>query len=369
VALLLLAADRTGSVAIGGTLVATLLVPHVVAAPLVGTLVDRSPRPEAVLAGAVALFAAGLAVPVVLLGNGPLWPSFLALAGAGCCGPAITGGLTSHLAALVGPRQQGRAFGLDSLFYNLASMAGPAVVGLGAAALGSGPATVMLAAAAALGALGTATQRRPPVDQGRATTSRRSLLGGARAIVANPQLRALTLTTTLGQIGPGGLAVVATVLATSVHRPAISGLLLSTSAVGSLLGSLLWTWRPLPAQRAPAVTAWTMIGAGAPLAAAAATDSLPLVTALFGLSGFFVGPFAAALFLARNLLAPESLRAQVFTLGAGLKVGASALGAGLLGLATHLPVSVGLVLVAASPMLAGTLGLLIDRRRRHRRAA
>jgi hypothetical protein len=49
-----------------------------------------------------------------------------------------------------------------------------------------------------------------------------------------------------GQIGPGSLAVVAAVLATSQHRPTSSGLLLTAIAAGAFLGSLLWTWRPIP---------------------------------------------------------------------------------------------------------------------------
>jgi hypothetical protein len=106
-----------------------------------------------------------------------------------------------------------------------------------------------------------------------------------------------------------------------------------------------------------------MIGIGVPLAVAAASDSLPLTAALFGVSGLFVGPFAAALFLARNELAPDAVRAQVFTIGAGLKVTASALGAGLIGFAGQLPASTQLLLVAASPILAGLLGILLRRRR------
>lgn len=42
VSLVLLALHQTGSAALGGAMVAPLLVPHVVAAPLVGVLVDRA---------------------------------------------------------------------------------------------------------------------------------------------------------------------------------------------------------------------------------------------------------------------------------------------------------------------------------------
>jgi hypothetical protein len=274
-----------------------------------------------------------------------------------------TGGLTSRLAALAGPRHEARAFGLDSLFYNVAGMAGPATVGLVAATAGPSTATLTLAVAAGLGALGVATLNLSASDTAAQQTRAAEMFNGARAIARDPALRALTLTTSFGQLGLGGLAVVATTLAAAAHEPARAGLLLSVIAGGAFVGSLLWTWRPLPASRAPDVTAWTMVGVGIPLALAAAVHSLALTAALFGLSGLFAGPFAAALFLARNQLAPEAIRTQVFTIGAGLKVATSALGAGLMGLAAHLPGSAQLLFVAASPIVAGMAGGVLLRRR------
>jgi hypothetical protein len=119
----------------------------------------------------------------------------------------------------------------------------------------------------------------------------------------------------------------------------------------------------LPASRAPNVTAWAMVGVGVPLALAATVHSVALTAALFALSGLFTGPFAAALFLARNQLAADAIHTQVFTIGAGLKVAASALGAGLMGFAAHLPASAQLLLVAASPIVAGITGGVLLRHR------
>jgi hypothetical protein len=369
VALVLLALERTGSASIGGVLVAALLIPHVVTAPLIGSLVDRSRRPGRVVAIALGIFAAGIAAAVVLLGKSPIWLACLALAVAGSCGPAITGGLTSRLGGIVEPEQQARAFGLDSLFYNVASMAGPAGVALAAAVTGADTATLILAGLAVLGAVGVLTLRLPPGEPV-AAGSKADLLGGVRAIAHNPPLRALTLTTSAGQLGPGALAVVATVLAASIHRPEVAGLLLAVVAAGALLGSLLWTWRPLPAAYALSVTGWAMIGIGTPIAVAALasttghTNSLTVTVASFGVSGLFIGPFAAALFLARNQLAPAAVRTQIFTIGAGLKVTASALGAALIGYAAGQPISTQLLLVAASPLLAGIASVMLLRRRR-----
>ena len=357
VSLVLLALETTGSAAIGGTMVAALLIPHVVAAPLVGVLVDRARQPRRVLASAMLIFAGSLFSAAALLGHAPLWLVYLLLLVGGCCGPALTGGLTSQLPALVGKNKAPRAFGLDSLFYNVASMVGPAVAGVTAAAVSPAAAQYVLAASAAVSALGVASLPLP--RRTLPSSSRPSFLSGVREIVRQPTLRTLTLTSSLGQVGPGGLAVVAAVLATSEHRPAGSGLLLTAVAAGAFIGSLLWTWRPIAVDHAPLVTAISMIGIGIPIAVAAFVPSLEAAAVLFGISGVFIGPFGSALFLSRTQYAAPAVRTQVFTIGAGLKVTASALGAALIGFAAALPIATQLLLVASSPLLAGVLGAVV----------
>jgi hypothetical protein len=239
-------------------------------------------------------------------------------------------------------------------------MVGPAVAGVTAAAITATAAQYVLAASAAVGALGVASLPLPRRTHP-SNATRLGLLSGVREIVQQPTLRTLTLTSSLGQIGPGGLAVVAAVLATSQHRPAGSGLLLTAVAAGAFIGSLLWTWRPIAVDHAPLVTAISMIGIGIPIAIAALTPSLAATAVLFGLSGLFIGPFGSALFLSRTQYAAPAVRTQVFTIGAGLKVTASALGAALIGFAAGLPAATQLLLVASSPLLAGTLGTVLLR--------
>jgi predicted MFS family arabinose efflux permease len=355
VSLVLLALDVSGSAALGGAMIAALLVPHVVAAPLAGLVIDRARRPRWVLAAAVLVFAGALFSVALLLGQAPNWLVFVLLLLGGCVGPAITGGLTGQLPALVGLDHAPRAFGFDSLFYNVASVVGPALAGITAAAVSPRAAQLLLAGSAVLGAVCIAAlpivARSQPVG-----TRRPSLLSGAREILREPTLRVITLTSTLGQLGPGALAVVAAVLAIAMHQPASSGLLLAAVAAGSFLGSLLWTWRPIAADRSPLVVAVSMIGIGVPIALAAASPSIEVTAVLFGLSGTFIGPFGSALFTARTLYSAEAARTQVFTIGAGLKVTASALGAGLIGLVADIPIPAQLLLVASSPLLSGVLG-------------
>ena len=69
VVLTLLALQRTGGPAAVGLLVAALLAPHVVAAPVVGLLADRLRRPERLTAVAALGFAGSLAGTAAALGR------------------------------------------------------------------------------------------------------------------------------------------------------------------------------------------------------------------------------------------------------------------------------------------------------------
>jgi hypothetical protein len=357
VALVLLALERTASVAVGGVLVAALLVPHVVAAPAVGWLTDRATRPRLVIAVAALGFAAALAAPALLLGRVPTGLAVAVLLVGGCCGPALTGGLTSRLPDLVDTAALPRAFGADSLTYNVSGVGGPALAGGVAATAGAGPALLALATLAALGA--AVTTALPPGRRTAGDDGPPDLVAGARAIVRDPVLRTVTAAASVGQLGPGALAVAAAALATAQGHPTAAGGLLTAVAVGGVVGSLWWTWRPSASTRCPRTVMLALLGVGAPVVLAAPVGSSLLATGvLFAVSGVFLGPFAGALFTTRQAHAPAAARAQVFTISAGLKTTAAAAGAALGGGLAHLPPSVQLVLVGSTPLVAGGVGAL-----------
>jgi MFS family permease len=367
VALVLLALRRTDSAAIGGLLVAALLIPHVVAAPVVGMLADRSRRPQRIIAAAALGFAAALGGTAVLLGRMPLPIVVAVLLAGGCCGPALTGGLTSQLSGVVTAPALPRAFGLDSLFYNVSGIVGPAGAAVLSSAFSPGLATGVLAASAGTGAVVLATLPLSSAAHGARAEQSARLTSGVRAIAQDRALGVVTACSSLGQLGPGALPVVAAVLATREHTPAASGILMTAVAAGGLLGSLAWTWRPAAVRRAPLVVMLTLIGTGVPLAVSALSPTLPPTVALFALSGFFTGPFAGALFTVRQDRAPAAVRAQIFTLGAGLKTTAAAAGAAVAGVISTGPTVIQLLVAGACPLVAGAAGTaLLDRSPRDR---
>ena len=183
-----------------------------------------------------------LAVLVALLAvTGHVPPYVVVLLGlvAGVTTPVLTGGFTGLIAPLVPQPFLRRAYGAEATSYNLAGVAGPAAAGA-LAALASPEVAVGATAAVSFLAL-LAVLRVPmpsaPVDPERGSLSR-SVLTGLRLLVAVPQLRAVTIATTVSFTGMGALPVVFPLLAVEVGQPAAAGgALFSAFALGALAGS------------------------------------------------------------------------------------------------------------------------------------
>ena len=358
VALVLLATERDGSAALGGVLVAALLVPHVVAAPFVGHRVDRSVHPGRVIAGCAAGFGTALAGASVCAGHVSAPAIVVILLIGGCCGPALTGGLTSQLAALVDAGQLPRAFGVDSLTFNVAGIGGPAAAAALASTISPEAAGVVLGAIALTGAGLIALLPLQPGGsvETDAATGRVSVMRTVRTLFGHRVLGPVTAATTLGQVGAGALPVVVVVVATRADHPAAAGWILAAAAAGGLAGSLVWTWHPAAPRRASAVVMLGLAGTGLPVVAAAVSPTVPMMVVMFAASGVANGPFYGALVTTRQRYAPEEIRGQVFTLAAGLKITFAALGAVLAGVISGASSTLLLCGTGGIPVLAAVAG-------------
>ncbi|WP_324604611.1 hypothetical protein [Streptomyces sp. NRRL S-337] len=129
-------------------------------------------------------------------------------------------------------------------------------------------------------------------------------------------------------------------------------------AIGALVGSLVVARRPalLPDHRLATVA---LCGTGLALAAAALIPSPVAGLALFTFAGVCDGPLLTATLRIRAAYAPPRTRAQVFTLGAGLKFTAAAVGATLVGVAAALPPALLLAGIAGVQLAAAALNLLL----------
>ncbi|MEU8813285.1 MFS transporter [Actinoplanes sp. NPDC048796] len=175
VAILLLALDQTGDEALGGLLIAALMVPHVVAAPITGALADAVHRRRLFYVLAFLGYAGALLTGAELIAHST-WAAAAFLILAGCCAPLLIGGLSSLLPDLV-PARLERAFGFDVMSYSIAGIAGPALAAVLADLAGAswsvvGLVTLVVAGAVLVASLPLGTAPRPASPH---TSSDRSL--------------------------------------------------------------------------------------------------------------------------------------------------------------------------------------------------
>ncbi|MGW6709635.1 MFS transporter, partial [Streptomyces sp. NPDC054956] len=270
------------------------------------------------------------------------------------CGPMVTGGLSSLVAGLIpaGPARD-RAYGWDASTYNGAAVTAPAAVSLVAAFGSAGPAMALLAASGALAAALAATLPYENPGPGPAHGEPRAGLGaGLAALWRIRELRAVTSATTLAFVGVGALTTTSVLLATGLGSPGGGGVLMTAFALGALTGSL--TLGRITAVAPGRLARWAMAATGVALAAAAFAPSVALTAVAFAAAGVCDGPLLTATLRIRSDFAPDGVRTQVFTLGAGLKVTAASTGAALVGLAADAPPWT-LVLAIAGLQLAGAL--------------
>ncbi|HLN69330.1 MAG TPA: MFS transporter [Streptosporangiaceae bacterium] len=336
-ALLLLGFAVTGSAATGSALLAGLTVAAAVGGPVFGALLDRSPRPDRVLALTLSAYALGIIAVAATAGRLPVPLVVLITLAAGLFTPAVAGGWTSQLPRIVTGPVLSRGFALDAMTYSAASLAGPALAAVIAAGLG---ARTAVAAAAALVALAIPSacwlSRYPPVQASapRPAPYRQVAAGFAAIVTRRPLLRA-TVTSVVSYAGIGMLLVCCPLLgAQRLGGSARGALLISAIAAASLVVNSILARRPPRGQPDVRVLVSTLV-IGVSMAAASVAPGW-LTMAAVALGGAGEGPQLTALFAVRHRESPEHMRGQIFTTAASLKIGGLAAGAALAGpLAGH----------------------------------
>jgi hypothetical protein len=320
-AVVLVALDRTSSSAQAGAVVAATTLPQLLAGPLLGPRLDRSRRPWLLVRVAAVVAGAATVAIAATLGRTPLAVPLVVATALALAAPVLTGGLS----ALAGRAAWSpRVFAWDSLAYNVAGLAGPAIVTL--VAWWAAPAWTLVAlavacAAAALTSLGLTTPMAPRP----ATPIHRTLVDAGRAIVGDRALRAVTVSTTIAFAALGALSFALVAAVTALDRPpGDAGVALTVCAAGGLIGSAVMTRRPSP--RRPAATVLASVGTLGAVLLAMAVGSWPVLLVGALAMGVIDGPLLVGVFAARAA-SPVHLRATVFTVGASAKLGAASVGA------------------------------------------
>ncbi|MET9384710.1 MFS transporter [Streptomyces sp. NPDC002928] len=327
-ALMLAGFALAGSTADASALLAGITISAAVGGPVLGALLDRAGRPGRLLAGALVMYAVGLGMILVGLGRLPFAVTILIAVLTGLLGPALSGGWTAQLPRVVLGDHLPRANALDAMTFSVASLAGPALAGVVAEALGASTAVVV---AALLIALALPAAWMLPVRPGRAGGARTTsvisdLAAGMRVIVGRPSLARATLTSVVSCVAQGVLTACIPLLGERVLGGAGRGaMLLSCAAISALVANAVLA--RFPRSVAPDTIIWaSALVQAAALALVTWGQPVVLIVAVL-IAGIGEGPQLAALFAIRHREAPEHLRGQIFTTGASLKISGFALGA------------------------------------------
>ena len=188
-ALLLLGFAATGRPATGSALLASVTIAGAAGGPVFGALLDRSRRPDRLLAGTLAGYALGIVAVQAAVGQLPM-PAVVTIAlAAGLFNPAVAGGWTAQLPGIVTEGELARGSALDALTYSAASLAGPALAAVVAAGFGARAAVLTAAALVALAVPAACSLSRSP-DPGPVPAPRRPMAARQLAAqVARPRWR------------------------------------------------------------------------------------------------------------------------------------------------------------------------------------
>lgn len=359
-ALILTAAETSAGLKLGGLLVAAFLIPSIIAAPFVGRMADMSSNPKRLYAAAFVFNGVMIALCGLGIGVIPNWIILIMAAIGGAVGPLMLGGLSSLVGTIVPGSMLHRGYALDVVTYNISSILAPAIVAAVASLIT--PLASLLLLSVMMGLAATTVLRlniETPKD--RALIVPPSPIDGFKAIASIVPLRTTVIATSLASVTNGILPIAATMLAGAVFA-VNAGVLLSTMAVGALIGSLTYASHPFGTNRPHLMLPFVTLATALPLALIISTTNTPMALLFFALAGALGGPQGTAQFSVRDRFSPSNVRTQVFTLSTSLKTTFSAIGAAVAGMLSGASASV-LLSIAISCTVFGAVVAILDLRR------
>jgi len=358
-----------GSASDGSLLIAAFTAVSGICGPFVGAVIDRLEHPKrgyVVAAVVLAVYAGALAF---VLGT---WPGgvLVFLAGiAGLAHPLFFGAWSAQLRRIAPGVASARAYSLDVGTYNVADIAGPAIVGVafifdtvtpGAASL---EVVCVLYVAALIALFFVRIPRRSETHQDPPASFAQTLTY-LTILWRSVSLRRSTVISTLAYVGIAGLVVSAPLLGADLAGDSGTGaLLLAVVAIGALGGSLAMARRP-PRTGPGTLVVISTLSLALALAALALAPSMWWAVGVALFVGATQAPQLSAVMQVRDREAPQHARALVFMGATSLKTAAFALGSLLAAAFVPLGWRPLLAGAAAIEVLAVAVGLLLAGRRR-----
>jgi MFS family permease len=305
VALAILVFDRTASAALTALTYGLSFLPDLVAGPLLSGLADRYPRRTVMVVGDV---LRGVLVAAMALPGMPLWSVWVLLFAVGLIGPPADAARLATVPAVFnedGPAVT-RAMGTMQAMAQAAQVVGFAAGGILVAIVGAGVVLLADAGSFAVSALAILLWvRRRPAPAQRRVSWWQHVTSGVRVIWADGQLRAMVGFCCVSGFYIAGEALAAPYAAELGAGPTAVGLIFAAYAAGCAAASVAVPRLPEPTQLRSVPP--LVVGACAPLLVCLLHPPLPVVVAVFVLSGaasaFFV--VVSATF---NRLVPDTSR-------------------------------------------------------------
>jgi len=328
-AVILLCVSNSRSAGYAGLLAACITLPHL-AGPFIARSIDTARDGRRVIAVACLACTGFIFTATLTFSSVPLAVTATLLAGAGICGPMLTGGISTCLAGIAGSSQksQRRAQGWDVATYGLGGTVGPSLVAALAAWSSPQAALYVLAGTTALAAffimriprtLTVATSSSEHQDAPGAVRTIKMMLGQAR-------LRRTLYLTLAVAFCVAVLPVTAVSLAPTLGIAATTAAYLTVAyGSGNLAGSVCLMIRPLVGEPDVLMVRFAcFIATGVFLILIGANFAMLLM--LFFITGMLNAGFFAATLAARCEYSPASCRGQVFVWVGALKITAGSLG-------------------------------------------
>jgi MFS family permease len=368
VALPLLARSSTDApLAIAGVGFAAML-PWLLLSLPAGAIVDRSDRRTVLLAAnMVRAVILTLSAFLALVGVGSIALLYLVAFGAGVAETFYATASSAIVPQLVDRTQLDRANALQQIADQATNQfAGPALggvlTGLGVGLALGGPAAVWIVATAMLVALNGSFRARRRGDVAQVASLRAAMVIGLRFLAGSVALRSVCLCAAVTNFASAAAAAVFVVYAVGAGsalglRPAVFGLLMAASAVGTVLGSLLIR----PATRALGLRTLLAINAltqAVQIVVPVLTHDVVSIGAAYALAGLGVALWNVGTVTMRQRIAPVHLLGRVTSTNRLISWGSLALGALAGGLVAQAAGLVTLFWGAAALSLAGALALL-----------
>lgn len=359
VAGVLLILERSEKPWLAGACVAAMTLPSLVAGPLLGATLDRAARPARLLALDQIVAAVSLLALLVVIGSSPAAVALALSTAAGATFALSAGGFSALIPSFVPERLRRPANAVDAATYNLALIAGPALAGglafaLGpVAALGTEVALKLVACGLCLG-LGA-----PGRAQAVSGSVRAHVATGMRHVLQTRALLAVTVASALGLAGRGLLVVVFPLFAVSNldAERATAAALWTALAAGLIAGSL--GFAAYGQSRGEIVLIGSLGLGGMAMALLPLASSVPLAALLVLAAGLMLGPGLPATLTARQEHTPPNLHGQVMLTGASIKIAAFGLGAAAGGAVVDVTAVTTALLLAAGLHLAGAMAALV----------